>query len=149
MTKQCKKEDLLKRRQSGGQQVCWSKNDEISWTQKSKSLWLKEADRNTNFFFTKWHMHTKGTTTLNNSWFREKYLMILEELKRKLGISQKVICDATSWRPTYLFPNFPRVINEEKEMLRGFFEESEVLRCLKLCATTNHSAHMASQWVSS
>lgn len=61
--------------------------------------------------------------------------MILEELKRKLGISQKVICDATSWRPTYLFPNCPRVTNEEKEMLRGFFEESEVLRCLKLCAT--------------
>ncbi|KAG5602473.1 hypothetical protein H5410_033843 [Solanum commersonii] len=29
----------------------------------------------------------------------------------------------------------PDLTNEEKEMVRGFFEESEVLRCLKLCAT--------------
>jgi len=79
------------------------KNEEISWRQKSRSLWLKEGDRNTNFFHKIANAHKR---------YNIDQLMISGELSQDPGTIEgeiveyyrKLYFETTSWRPTYLFP---------------------------------------------
>ncbi|KAG5576140.1 hypothetical protein H5410_056274 [Solanum commersonii] len=91
------------------------RNEEISWRQKSRSLWLKEGDRNTNFFHKMANAHKR---------YNIDQLMIWGGLSQDPGTIEGEIVEY-----------YRNLTNEEKEMLQGGFEESEVLRCLKLFAT--------------
>jgi len=48
---------------------------------------------------------------------------------------QKLYTEELQWRPANNFLNCPRLTGEEKEDLERSFDEEEVLRCLKQCAT--------------
>ncbi|KAG5576279.1 hypothetical protein H5410_056413 [Solanum commersonii] len=48
---------------------------------------------------------------------------------------QKLYTEELHWRPDNNFLNCPRLTGEEKEDLERSFDEEEVLRCLKQCAT--------------
>jgi len=47
---------------------------------------------------------------------------------------KKLYTETTNWRPAYTDANCPGLTEEEKENLQRNFEESEVLKCLKMCA---------------
>jgi len=110
------------------------KKEEISWRQKSRALWLKEGDKNTKFF----HKTANAHRRYNNI----DQLVIQGEVTQEPNIINEEIVDyytrlykeTTQWKPRYQNEQWPVITEEERQMLQSNFEESEVLRCLKLCA---------------
>ncbi|KAG5621167.1 hypothetical protein H5410_006385 [Solanum commersonii] len=99
------------------------KKEEISWRQKSRALWLKEANAHRRY---------------NNI----DQLMIHGELNQEpsrikgeiVEYNKRLYKESSHWRPEYINVQCPVLTEEDNQALQSNFEESEVLRCLKLCA---------------
>ncbi|WMV23105.1 hypothetical protein MTR67_016490 [Solanum verrucosum] len=109
------------------------KKEEISWRQKSRALWLKEGDKNTKFF----HKIANAHRRYNNI----DQLMIHGELNQEpsrikgeiVEYYKRLYKESSQWRPEYINVQCPVLTEEDNQALQSNFEESEVLRCLKLC----------------
>jgi len=110
------------------------KKEEIAWRQRSRTLWLKEGDRNTKNF----HRIANAHKRYNNIDQLEVEGEITQDTnkieKEVIDFYQRLYTETSRWRPTSNIPNCPVILSEEKEILQRNFEEDEVLRCLKLCA---------------
>lgn len=110
------------------------KKEEISWRQKSRALWLKNGDKNTKFFHNVANAHRR----YNNI----DQLMIHEELNQEpsrikgetVEHYKRLYKESSKWRPEYINVQCPVLTEEDTQALQSNFEESEVLRCLKLSA---------------
>ena len=109
--------------------------------------WLKEGDKNTKFF----HKMANAHKRYNNI----DELVIQGELTQDpakiegeiVDFYKKLYTETTDWRPAYTDANCPGLTEEEKENLQRNFEESEVLKCLKMCAIDKAPGLMDSPWV--
>ncbi|WMV13963.1 hypothetical protein MTR67_007348 [Solanum verrucosum] len=110
------------------------KKEEISWRQKSRALWLNEGDKNTKFF----HKIANAHRRYNNI----DQLMIHGELNQEpsrikgeiVEYYKRLYKESSQWRLEYINVQCPVLTEEDNQALQSNFEESEVLRCLKLCA---------------
>ncbi|WMV13373.1 hypothetical protein MTR67_006758 [Solanum verrucosum] len=124
------------------------KREESLWRQKSRALWRKEGDKNTKFF----HRIANAYRRYNNI----DQLMVQREITQEphkiegeiIDFYKKLYTETAQWRPTLQDAQCPVITEEEKEALQANFEESEVLRCLKMCAVDN-LVLMDSLWDSS
>ena len=72
--------------------------EETSWRQKSREVWLKEGDRNTNFFHKMANTHRRrnflSKVKINGAW-------LIEEADIKAGIVQAfqaLLSESEDWR---------------------------------------------------
>ncbi|WMV29911.1 hypothetical protein MTR67_023296, partial [Solanum verrucosum] len=109
------------------------KYEEIYRRQRSRSVWLKEGDKHTNFF----HKMANAHKRYNNI---ELLIQgnIVQDPERIQGeiveFYQKLYSENVQRRPSNNFLNCPRLTGEEIEDLERNFDEEEVLRSLKQCA---------------
>ncbi|XP_015166235.1 uncharacterized protein [Solanum tuberosum] len=90
-----------------------AKNEEISWRQKSRILWLKQGDKNTKFFR------------------RMANYRIKEEI---VDFYKNLYSETEHWRPLFNLQEGSIITEDDNDWLQSEFEEQEVLECLKLCA---------------
>lgn len=124
-----------------------SRNEEITWRQRSRVQWLKHGDKNTKYF------HTIATS--------HKRFNLIENLEvegavisEPMLIKQQIVSfypnlykeTERQW-PDFIFQGSESICGEEKEWLHRQFEEEEVFEALKLCASDKAPPHapMASQ----
>ncbi|KAG5631748.1 hypothetical protein H5410_003465 [Solanum commersonii] len=87
-----------------------AKQEEVSWRQKSRALWLKQGDNNTNFFQRVATAHRRYNT-----------------------IDKLLVREPESWRPSFEFRGCSTVSAEENKWLQRPFTEEEVLQTIKQC----------------
>ena len=86
----------------------WAALEEISWRQKSREIWLKEGDRNTNFFFfpKMANMHRRlnhiSRIKVSGIWLNEE----MEIKERVLNAYKNLFFDEGEWRPSAINLDF-------------------------------------------
>ena len=97
-----------------------AKKGEIAWRQRSRVTWLKEGDRNTNFFHKTANAHRRANTI--------DKLKVGEVMKEDPEEIKKEIVDfyenlyAERWRPQLEMVNCPKINAENRSMLEALFE---------------------------
>ena len=104
----------------------WATLEEISWRQKSREIWLKEGDRNTDFFHKMANSHRKRSN-IDRIRIGDKFFNGTEEVK--VGIVKAVkdlFRDHGGWRASPEGLNFSRLNALEVVRLEAPFTEEEV-----------------------
>jgi len=110
------------------------KNEEIYWRQRSRSVWLKEEDKNANFFHKMANAH-KRYNNIDQLLIQGNIVQDPERIQGEIvEFYQKLYSENVQWEPSNNFLNCPRLTGEEIEDLERNFDEEEVLRSLKQCA---------------
>ncbi|KAG5619805.1 hypothetical protein H5410_005023 [Solanum commersonii] len=99
------------------------KNEEILWRQRSRSLWLKEGDKNTKFFHKMANAH-KRYNNIDQLLVQGNLINDQERIQGEMvEFYQNLYSENVRWRPASNFTNCPRLTVEEMEDLERGFEE--------------------------
>lgn len=111
-----------------------SKNEEISWRQRSRIQWLKKGDKNSKYFAKIATAH-KRFNTIDTLQVEESLVTELEGIKLAIiSFYQKLYKETEVWRPDFNIQGGIGINTEEQEWLQREFEEEEVHDCVQLCA---------------
>ncbi|WMV57930.1 hypothetical protein MTR67_051315 [Solanum verrucosum] len=112
----------------------YAKKEEIAWRQRSRTLWIKQGDKNTKFFQRIANAH-KRTNHIDKLVVEGDELTEATDIKREVVLFyRKLYCETENWRPAYNMYPCPVINREEQQDLQKPFEEDEVLKGLKACA---------------
>lgn len=112
----------------------YAKKEEIAWRQRSRTLWIKQGDKNTKFFQRIANAH-KRTNHIDKLVVEGDELTEATDIKREVVLFyKKLYCETENWRPAYNMYPCPVINREEQQDLQKPFEEDEVLKGLKACA---------------
>ncbi|WMV39522.1 hypothetical protein MTR67_032907 [Solanum verrucosum] len=88
------------------------KNEEAAWRQRSRAVWLRQGDMNTNFFHKVVNSHRR-VNTIDKIKVREE-------------------------RPELEMRECPMIDEDDNNQLMASFEAQELLECIKACARDKH-----------
>lgn len=111
-----------------------AKREEIAWRQRSRTLWLKQGDRNTKFFQRMANAHRRNNN-IDQLLVEGETIEEPEAIKREItNFYTKLYSETENWRPTCSMHNCCTITEEEQQALQSPFDEKEIFECLKLCA---------------
>ncbi|CAN4084843.1 unnamed protein product [Withania somnifera] len=91
------------------------KNEQNLWRKKSRALRYNNIDQ----------LMIQGELTKDPSRIESEII----------GFYKNLYTESIQWKPAFQYTQCPVITVEEREALQGDVEESEVLRCLNMCAT--------------
>lgn len=109
-----------------------AKVEEIHWRQKFRFLWIKQGDKNTNFF------HKIANSNRRCNWidkleidgdFTDDKNLIRNNI---LEFYKDLFSEKESWRPSWNCSELASISDQEKEWLERPFDEIEVTRVVKM-----------------
>lgn len=110
-----------------------AKHDEEKWRQKSRTLWLKEGDRNTRFFQRLAIAHRRYNT-IDRLIVKGEEVQETEESKTALlEYYTNLYTENETWRSSFVMAGCPIVTYEENEWFQRPFTEAEVLQTIQQC----------------
>ncbi|WMV55749.1 hypothetical protein MTR67_049134 [Solanum verrucosum] len=112
----------------------YAKKEEIAWRQRSRTLWIKQGDKNTKFFQRMANAH-KRFNHIDKLVVEDQELVDPIEIKTEIiSFYRKLYKESENWRPSFHMNQCPSISVEEQQELQKPFEEEEVLLGLKACA---------------
>jgi len=110
-----------------------AKNEESKWRQKSRVLWLKQGDNNTNFFQRMATAHRR-INTIDRLIDRGEVVEDTVQIRNTMiNFYKELYTESEEWRPNFDLMECPTISQEENDWMQRPFTESEVLQCLQLC----------------
>ncbi|KAF3645754.1 putative COP9 signalosome complex subunit 4-like [Capsicum annuum] len=108
--------------------------EKIAYRQRSRAVWLKQGDRNTDFFHRIANAH-RSTNTIDKLKVRGVILTKVEEVHEEIiSYSKKLYSELEDWRPHLDVRNCPMIGEEENSLLMAPFGQQEILESIKACA---------------
>ncbi|KAH0751395.1 hypothetical protein KY285_004543 [Solanum tuberosum] len=112
-----------------------AKQEEIAWRQRSRIQWLKKGDKNTKFFHRVATAH-KRFNSIDTLVVEGNSISDPEDIKGEIiNFYQKLYTEIEEWRPEFKLQGLETISEEERDWLQTHFEEAEVLKCIKSCAS--------------
>ncbi|WMV55562.1 hypothetical protein MTR67_048947 [Solanum verrucosum] len=95
----------------------FAKREEIAWRQRSRTLWIKQGDKNTKFFQKISNAH-KRINHIDKLVVEGQELEEAADIKREIvSFYQKLYSDSENWRPSYNMNHCPSINTEEQQQL--------------------------------
>jgi len=98
--------------------------EEISWRQKSKTLWLKAGDRNAIFFH---------KMAISRRKFNYTGSIMIDEKSAIHDFHSSPFTENEPWRPKVDRLVLPSIIDSQRVAIEHHFSEAEVLTALQQC----------------
>lgn len=110
-----------------------SKQEEIFWRQKSRSIWLKQGDNNTSFFHKMANAHHRYSH-IDNLVINGRSVTDEESINNKiLAFFKSLYSEDEPSKLPWSYPDCPRISMEDNLELQQPFLEEEILAVLKEC----------------
>lgn len=111
------------------------REEEVAWRQRSRTLWIKQRDKNSKFF-RELQMLIAGIIILTNLVVDGEEIEEVTDIKKEIiSFYQNLYSETEEWRPLAYNMNFEHaIIPKENQEMQKPFEEREVLDGLKLYA---------------
>ena len=105
--------------------------EKISWRQKSKALFIKEGDNNTQFFHRIANSHRQTNQIREVEVDGIHYEDESDATDQVVGFYKKLYQELEAWRPTIDGLEFACLDETERSMLEREFEKEEIIEALK------------------